>query len=123
MVRRRPRRNLRKEGFVFPTPLLAVLLLAAMAALSYLWLSARCEMLAGGIREREARLARLREERRMEEFRWWSMASPERIVHALRRRGIRMDWPRESQVFYVDLTGSGVGCGPNVLAWRGGGRP
>jgi len=107
MARKRVRKNVKRDGFVFPGPLLAVLLMAAAIALAYLWLTARCEAMAQQIRDLEKQARRLREQRRIEEFRWWSMSSPEKIMRALRRRGLRMDWPRDSQVFYVELQGGG----------------
>ena len=58
---RRKRRNRRRQeqGMGFPAPLALVLVVAAIVALSYLWLCGRCEGLGERIKDLEARKAEL----------------------------------------------------------------
>jgi len=91
----------RRDGFIFPTPLATVLCTAALLSLGYLWLRGRCDALAGRIVVLEKKLAETQRRREMEEYKWSVMKSPANIERSLRRFGIRMTWPNEERVVYI----------------------
>jgi hypothetical protein len=99
-MRPRVRKNRRKNspGFAFPAPLVALLVLIALLALSYLWLCGRCEDLGRRIQELEARNVDLQKRIVNEEYRWTNMTSPRNIEQLLRTHRLNMTWPEESRV-------------------------
>ena len=91
---------------VFPAPLAACLVLAAVIALSYLWLCGRCENLGREIKDLERELAAIEVRVQSEEYKWTNLTSPRRFELILRRHGLNMSWPEEGRV--VRLRASGM---------------
>ena len=96
-----PRKKNRKRQpaqVVFPAPLAAVLVVAALLALSYLWLCGRCENLGREIRDLERSLSAVRVRAQTEAYKWSNLTSPRRFEEILHRHGLDMTWPEESRV-------------------------
>jgi hypothetical protein len=91
--------NRKKEsGSLFPAPLAGLLTLAALLALSYLWLCGRCEALGRDIQRMESQRAELRRRVIAEEYKWSNLNSLRQIQQALARFDIAMGWPEERRV-------------------------
>ncbi len=82
----------------FPVVLANVLVLVAVLGLSYMWLCARCDALGREIKSKEAALATAQKRRANEEERWSIMTSPANLRQAIRKFGLEMQMPRESQI-------------------------
>ena len=98
-----PRRVNRKKGrkACYPFPLAAALTLAAMLALSYLWLCSRCEVLAESLRSLESESKAVQSRLMNEEFKWARLSSPRSIETALARFHLPLSWPSERQVVVI----------------------
>ncbi|MBU0677249.1 MAG: hypothetical protein KJ626_03960 [Verrucomicrobia bacterium] len=99
MARKR-KRNRKKQsaGYVFPTPLAGILVLAAVLALSYLWLCGRCEALGTRILELEKTQEDVHHRYLNEEFKWSVTKSRRNLRRALARHQINMVWPDERHI-------------------------
>jgi hypothetical protein len=104
---RRKKQNRKKQqqsGFVFPLPLAALLMLAAVLALSYLWLCGRCEALGKRIKQLETVRTEVQRQRYNEEYKWANLKSPPSMMRALRRHNLEMYWPTKRQVVEIHLS-------------------
>ncbi len=97
MMRYRVNRKIR-QGPLFPAPLAGVLTLAALIALSYLWLCGRCDAISAEIQQIEHRRVELRRRLVAEEYRWAQMNTLSRIRAALANFGIVMEAPEERRI-------------------------
>jgi len=82
----------------FPVVLANVLVLVAVMGLSYMWLCARCDALGREIKTKEAELAAAQKRCNNEQERWAIMTSPSNLRQAIRRFGLDMQMPNDSQV-------------------------
>ena len=104
MGKRRKRNRKRKEqGVAFPAPLAAVLALAAVVALSYLWVCGRCETVGRSIKGLEAELKEVQKRLINEQYKWSNMKSPRNIETLLKRHGMEMIWPDEAHIVRLQL--------------------
>ncbi|HBA83517.1 MAG TPA: hypothetical protein DCZ95_05415 [Verrucomicrobia bacterium] len=94
------KKNRKKEsrGFSFPAPFAAMLAVATVVALSYLWLFSRCEALGARIKGLEEKKTELHKRVLNEEYKLSSMKSPRNIEALMKRHNLAMSWPRESQI-------------------------
>ncbi|MBN1671319.1 MAG: hypothetical protein JXR37_09815 [Kiritimatiellae bacterium] len=97
------RRNRKKStgGYIFPVPFAALLVLASILALCYLWLDGRCEALAKELKALEAEKETLRQRCATEEGRWAKMKTPPSIEEALLRHNMKMFRPDEKHTVRV----------------------
>ena len=95
---RRKRNRKKLDGFVFPTPVASVIIIAAILGVAYLWLCSTAEALGGQIKAAENDQVTLREQFQNEQLRWTRLKSPRSIEAALARYGIEMVWPRRDQI-------------------------
>lgn len=101
MRRRRQNRKKASAGFIFPTPLATILVMAAGLSLGYLWLCGRCEALGKRITVLEEQRAVVHKRRLLEEYKWHNMKSWPKIELALARHGLAMDWPEANRVVVI----------------------
>ena len=73
----------------------------SVAALSYLWLCARCEELGREINGLEKQQVSLTKKFLNEEYKWVRLKSPQSIEASLARCGLSMTWPRRDQVVWL----------------------
>lgn len=106
MARRNKNRKKQSAGFIFPAPFAAALTLAAVLALSYLWLCGRCESLGVQIKALEAKKTDLHNRVINEEYKWSNLKSPRNIELFLQQHNLVMTWPDESRIIRV-RTGQG----------------
>ncbi len=85
----------------FPVVLANVLVLVAVLGLSYMWLCARCDALGREIKGKEAELAAAQKRHNNEQERWSIMTSPSNLRRAMRKYGLDMQMPKESQIVKV----------------------
>ncbi len=104
MKRRKRNRRKNVQGFLFPTPLALLLLVAALLSLGYLWLDARTEALGRAIRAHEARLRTLDQQLINEENRWAIMKSPGEVDTILRAHGLHFSFPGRDRVIRLELS-------------------
>ena len=105
-TRKKRNRRKRMDGYLFPVPVASLLVIAAIAALAYLWMISRCEAIGAEIKALEAQEAELAEKFLNEELKWTRMKSPRNLEKILARNGVRMDWPTPAQtVLLVDARG------------------
>ncbi len=97
MARRKKNRK-KLDGFVFPTSVASLIIIAAIVGLAYLWLCSTAETLGGQIKALETERTTLREQFQNEQLRWTRLKSPRSIEAALTRYGIEMVWPRRDQI-------------------------
>jgi hypothetical protein len=99
--RRKKNKKLDSAGFIFPTPLAAILLMVAILSLSYLWICSRCDALGKRIGVLEKEVVLVRERRFNEECKWAKMKTPRNIEAKLRRHGLVMTWPSQDRVVHI----------------------
>jgi hypothetical protein len=101
------RRNtkIRSEGFAFPIPIAAVIVLLVTFGIGYVCLKQRCEIVAQQIRELEQKQTRLNQTLLNEECNWTLMKAPANLQRALDRWRIAMTWPRPEQIVRVRASG------------------
>ncbi len=101
-TKRKTNRNKKKKKnqvqVPFPVALANVLVLVTVLGLSYMWLCARCDALGREIKGKEAELASAQKRCNNEQERWSIMTSPSNLRQAIRKFGLDMDMPLESQV-------------------------
>ncbi len=98
MIRYRVNRKKRRDESLFPSPLAGLLILAALLALSYLWLCGRCDAISREIQALEEQYTELRRRVVAEEYRWAQLNTLSRIRSALDRFGIPMERPDERRI-------------------------
>lgn len=101
MAAKRKNRRRKKKNQVqvpFPVVLANVLVLVAVLGLSYMWLCARCDALGREIKNKEAELAAAQKRCNNEQERWSIMTSPSNLQQAIRKFGLDMVMPSESQI-------------------------
>ena len=100
---RRKKKNKKKtkEALVFPAPLAAAMMIAAVVALSYLWLCSRCEALGMDIKTLEREKVDVHKRVLNEEYKWSNMKSPRNIEAFLRRHKLDMTWPKEKHIVRI----------------------
>lgn len=103
---RRRNRKKQTDGFIFPVPFAAILVLGSILALSYLWLDGRCEAIEKEIKVLETEEADLARTYAAEQSKWAHMKTPPNIEKALRRHKMCMVWPDEGHI--VRLPASNV---------------
>jgi cell division protein FtsB len=91
--RKKKQQKKQSQGDIFPAPLAAILLLAAVLSLTYVWLCGRCDALGRDIKALEQECEEIRRRRLNEEYKWANMRSPRNIERALREHNLDMDWP------------------------------
>jgi hypothetical protein len=89
MARRKQNRK-RADGFVFPTWVAVLIVMAVMGALGYLWVDARCDMIGLAIEDQEHVLVRLEREYSTQMYHWTRETHPQNIQRALDTHGIDM---------------------------------
>ena len=82
MARRKQNRK-RADGFVFPTWVAVLIVMAVMGALGYLWVDARCDMIGLAIQDQEHALVRLDREYSTQMYHWTRETHPQNIQRAL----------------------------------------
>jgi hypothetical protein len=94
------RRNRKKKvnGFIFPVPFAAMVVLVSALALTYVWLGCQCESVGEEIKTLETRGRELHKEYLNASYRWTRAKSPGNLERALDRCHIPMDWPQAGQV-------------------------
>jgi len=97
MARRKKNRK-KLDGFVFPTPVASLIIIAAIVGVAYLWLCSTAEALGSQIKALENERTTLREQFSNEQLRWTRLKSPRSIEAALARYGIEMVWPHRDQI-------------------------
>jgi hypothetical protein len=103
MARRR-RRNRKKKysaGFMVPTPLVTILVMAAVFSLSYLCLRGRTDATGQHIKDLEQHLEELQRARLHREYQWRETISWPNIRRVLARHRLDMDWPDKTRVVHV----------------------
>jgi len=85
----------------FPVLLANVLVLVAVLGLSYMWLCSRCDALGKEIKRTEAELLASNKRLVNEQDRWSGITSPANLERAIRKHGLAMSMPRESQIVRV----------------------
>lgn len=111
-TRRKRNRKQRVDGYMFPVPLATLLVFAAVAALAYLWILSRCEIIGNEIKQLEAEQAVLIEKVLNEDLKWTRLRSPQNLERILARNGVRMGWPSQRQVVVLARsTWQGLGEG------------
>jgi hypothetical protein len=85
----------------FPVLLANVLVLVAVLGLSYMWLCSRCDALGKEIKRKEAALIAANKRLTNEQDRWSSITSPANLERAIRKQGLAMTMPSESQIMRV----------------------
>ena len=103
---RRSRRNRRKQdtGAALHAPMIAVLVLAAIVFISFLWLGGRCEDLGRRIKAAEKDYESLHRRVLTEDMKWTRMKSPGRVRVYLQKHNLQMDWPKESHIVRIPMT-------------------
>lgn len=99
MARKNRKKN--EQGFFFPVPLAATLLILTGLALFHIGLKARADALGREIKALEARRSVLRDQLKKEEGEWSLLRSPARVEAALRNQGLVMTWPRRDQIVRI----------------------
>jgi hypothetical protein len=100
-----PRQNRKKgrpRGVPIPAPFAAMVVVAAVAALVYIWLGCCEDALGREIKEREAMRDELARRIVNEESKWAEMKSPAGMERALTRWGLCMTWPRHAHIVYLE---------------------
>lgn len=101
-MRVRYKGNVRKDARApFPTRWAALLTLAMVGSLSYLWLDGCCGALARDIQKLEKTNGDLRRWVAVEESRWAGLCTLKKVREQLVRRGIAMTWPSEDRVVHM----------------------
>ena len=85
----------------FPTRWAALLTLAMVGGLSYLWLDGCCAALARDIQKLETANGDLRRWVAIEESRWAGLCTLKKVRDQLALRGITMTWPSEDRVVHM----------------------
>lgn len=101
MARNRNRKRSNMAGPVFPVPLAIVLLLAGALALSYIWLTGRCDELGLRIKDLEKERDQLQRKVVTEEYRWSNMTSPQNMQKLIEAHGLSMSWPTEKNIIRI----------------------
>ena len=83
----------------------AVLVMFAAMVIINLIADSTCEQMVKSIREKEAVLDRLEEERLRASARWEEQKTPEKLDRALLRHGLNMKYPRADQVVRMNKDG------------------
>lgn len=97
----RKNRRLHADGYLLPSLLVGVLILAATGCLLYLSLRGRAEALGREIKKLETQRIALRERLRVEESEWSRIRAPGNVVKALETHAITMTWPRQEQIVRI----------------------
>ena len=105
MAGKRKRKKAKKNQVQVPFPVLLanVLVLVAVLGLSYMWLCSRCDALGKQIKHKEAELVAAQKRLVNEQDRWSCITSPANLERAIRKHGLGMSMPRESQVVRVGV--------------------
>lgn len=102
--RKRNKKRKVVNSFAVPVPFAGVVVMICVLGLSYIWLVGRCEAVGRDLKKLEKEYRALEKQYLNEEFRWVRMKSPENIEKALKRHGIKMDWPRRDQIVRLRRT-------------------
>ena len=86
---------------MFPSPIAAVIFVAAVLALMFLWFDGRCESLGGDLAGLEKTLEKLEGRLLNEEHKWTNMKSPRNMEYLLMKHKLVMTLPGENEVIRV----------------------
>ena len=101
-MRVRCKGNVRRDArATFPARWAALLVLALVGALSYLWLDGRCGALARSIQQLETRNNDLRRWVAIEQSRWAGLCTLKKVREQLAGRGIVMTWPGKDRLVHM----------------------
>ncbi len=89
------------SGPVFPKSLALVLLCVCSAAVSYLWLTGRCDDLGMSIKRLERERDDLQRKIVTEESKWSNMTSPQNMQRLIESHGLTMTWPSEKFIIRI----------------------
>jgi|GEM_PF-1398231 len=126
MKRRKQNRKKNSGGFFFPAPLALVLFLVTSGVIALIWMSTRCEVTGERIQALERQKVELRQRMLNEEFKWTNTRTLPNVQAALRKHGLRMDWPTSDRVVVLTrraLPERPVGAAYVEYAQYGGGEP
>lgn len=107
---RKRRKNIRKrkaQATLLPTLLASVLVVVAVMSMSYLWMEMRYDSMGRQIKQLESERSGLAKELSVEENKWANTVTPANFERVLRRHGLAMYRPSESQVLRVVSAGNG----------------
>ncbi len=90
------------NGQSFPAPFAVLLVVLSAVALGYLWLGSRCEALGKDIKNLETEQVSLEQAHRAAHCKWDQITSAVHMDRALRRHGIVLLWPDNSQIIRID---------------------
>lgn len=100
---KRKKRQAKKKHVQVPFPVLLanVLVVVGVLGLSYMWLCSRCDALGKEIRKKESELYAAQKRLINEQDRWSYQTSPSKLEQAIRKHGLGMVMPSESQIVRV----------------------
>lgn len=103
MAAKRKKKKAKKNQVQVPFPvfLANVLVLVAVLGLSYMWLCSRCDALGKEIKSMERQLATAEKRLGNEQERWSHLTSPANLKRAIRKHGLKMSMPSDSQIVRV----------------------
>lgn len=96
------------NGGVFPGAMAAILVIAAVLSIGYLWICGRNEDLGKRIKELEIEKQSLDRRVINEEFKWSNATSPENIQRLLLRHHLMMELPKERSIARVKRATDGM---------------
>lgn len=91
-------RKKKTNGFVFPLPAAAVLLVTVVLLLMYVWLDAKGQALGARINLLEQQQAEIKKRYDNELWKWERIKSPANIERLLNQNRIAMIWPDERSI-------------------------
>ncbi|MFH0881168.1 MAG: hypothetical protein V2A34_15765 [Lentisphaerota bacterium] len=98
MLRRKKNQKKDGRGFRFPAHWAAVLMMAGVMALTYLWLCGRCDALGARIKALEGQKSDVHKKVMNEEFKWCNAKSPRNVEKMLKQFKLDMQFPEEQQI-------------------------
>lgn len=104
-------RKKKTNGFAFPLPAAAVLLVTVVLLLMYVWLDAKGQALGARINALEQQQAEVKKRYDNELWKWERMKSPANIERMLNQNRMAMIWPDEPSIVRLqepDSTASGT---------------
>ncbi|MBN1557595.1 MAG: hypothetical protein JW951_05555 [Lentisphaerae bacterium] len=95
---KRGNRKKNSRGFIVPVPYIVLVFAAAFAALGHIWLGCRQAALGRDLKVLEHEHLQLVEKLCNEAYKWAQMKSPRGMERALKRCGLDMTWPAQTQI-------------------------
>lgn len=97
-------KNKRKQvqGYVVPMPVVALLVVAMLLLLAYVWLDVRGKALGTRIKALEQQQAELQKKYDLELWKWEKVKSPRNIERMLSCNNCAMIWPEEKNIVRLD---------------------